>query len=290
MKKTTAKAISPSLGEIGTQLSDRVFEEALQRFGFSGVPDPTYETLAKLYKAWCREIGYDNVQKRIYYGRGQTGPFPVMHPDDFLTSWMTHGTSGSCWPSAEALFGLLKKTGYEVERVSCEMLECNDPMRPNHGTCFVHLDAEIYVIDTGMVAELPLALRKGEETSTPSKAFGIWSKGDGRIWWRPGHSRQAVEVDVLDRNCTYDFFEYRYEKTKEFSLFNNSLYVRRNVDDGILTYGRGSLVTVTPEGEMSAAPVDEKDLPGLLIDRLGLSEEIVSQVPLRDEDGAVFDR
>ena len=273
-----------------SSLTDENYENAIERFGFSSRPEPTLENLRKLYKAWCRNVGYDNILKRVYYARGETGPFPVMDPNDFVSTWLQHGTSGSCWPTAEALFNILLKAGYDVERVSSEMLNCGDPMRPNHGTCFVRIDGDTYVVDTGVVAEEPLQLIDGQETKTSSKAFGIWSKGDGRVWWRPGHSRQEIEIAMIDRNCSAEYFSYRYEKTKEFSLFNHSLYVRKNIDDGIVTYGRGNVIRIDPEGEMTVAPIDQKDLPALLIGEMGLSEEIVAQTPLQDEEGAQFDK
>lgn len=271
------------------QLSDALYEKALERFGFSAKPDPTLETLNALYKGWCRAVGYDNILKRVYYGRGDTGPFPVMDPNDFVETWLKHGTSGSCWPTAEGLFQILLKTGYSVERVSCEMMDCGDPMRPNHGTCFVHLDGQTYFVDTGVVAEEVLPLIEGQETRTQSKAFGIWSKGDGRVWWRPSHAEVDIQIDMIDRMCSQSYFGHRYEKTKEFSLFNHSLYVRKNIDDGILTYGRGNIIRVAPDGSRTVEPIESKDLPDLLINTMGLSEEIVALTPLEDQEGARFD-
>ena len=270
-------------------LTDKNYEKVIERFGFSAKPEPTLDNLNRLYKAWCRGVGYDNILKRVYYAAGDTGPFPVMNPNDFVSTWIKHGTSGSCWPTAEALFNILLKTGYDVERVSCEMLNCGDPMRPNHGTCFVHIDGSVYVVDTGVVSEEVLQLVEGQDTKTSSKAFGIWSKGDGHVWWRPSHSTQNIEIAMIDRDCGYEYFAHRYEKTKEFSLFNHSLYVRKNKDDGIITYGRGNVIRVDPAGEMSVTPIDPEGVPALLIEEMGLSEEIVSKTPIQDEEGAKFD-
>lgn len=54
--------------------------------------------------------------------------------------------------------------------------------------------------------------------------------------------------------CTAPYFAERYAKTKEFSPFNDVLYVRNN-NDRIVTIGRGNKIIVTPDGEMSATPV-----------------------------------
>lgn len=271
-----------------TRLKRDVFEKVMAKFGFRDVPSPSKESLNAVYKAWCQGVGYDNVQKRIFYASGTKGPFPVMDPNDFLTQWMQHGTSGSCWPSAEALFGIITHMGFNVRRVAGQMLDCGDPTKPNHGTQIVTLDGEELFVDTGMVAEEVLSLKKGTATSTASKAFGIWSKGDGKIWWKPGHSRQEIETVIQFDPCTNEYFEERYEATKAFSLFNHTIYIRRNRDNGILTYGRGNVVTVTPEGELSAKPITPEELPKFLIERMGLSEEIVSRIPADSSDAPAF--
>lgn len=278
-----------SVPTVSTILRRNVYERLLERIGFSGDPEPNIETLNRIYKFWCRDVGYDNVLKRIYIDEGHTGPFPVMDPNDFLESWMKHGTSGSCWPSSEALYGVLALAGFVPERVAGQMLECNDPMDPNHGAIIVHLDGKRLYVDPGMAAEVALEIVPGKPNRTASKAFGIWDEGDGHIWWQPGHSRRAIEAVMDMENLSYDFFSHRYEKTKEFSLFNTTLYVRRNRDDGILTFGRGNVLRVDTQGELTAEPMDDKDVPAFLVEKMGLSEEIVARVPLVDEEGAKFE-
>jgi arylamine N-acetyltransferase len=282
-------SLNPTTVSVTTALRQDIYEQVLDRFGFDRKPDPSIETLNAIYKAWCRRIGYDNALKRIYIEEQQTGPFPVMDPNDFLASWMQHGTSGSCWPSAEALFGVLELTGFMPERVAGQMLECNDPMNPNHGALIVHLDGRRFYVDPGIGAEEALELIDGQPSKTDNQAFGIWNDGDGHVWWRPGHSRRAIEIVMDLHRLSYDFFAYRYEKTKEFSLFNTTLYVRRNRDDGILTYGRGNILRVDPQGELTAEPIEPAAVPAFLIEQMGLSEEIVSRIPLKDEEGAKFE-
>jgi len=274
---------------VSTMLRQDVYERLLERIGFEREPDPDLATLNAIYKFWSRDVGYDNVLKRIYIEEGHSGPFPVMDPSDFIENWMKHGTSGSCWPSSEALYGVLALAGYRPERTAGQMLECNDPMDPNHGAIIVHLDGKRMYVDPGVAAEQALELVPGKPNRTPSEAFGIWDEGDGHVWWRPGHSRRAIEVVMDLDKLSYEFFADRYEKTKEFSLFNTTLYVRRNRDDGILTYGRGNILRVDTQGELTAEPIDESEIPAFLIEQMGLSEEIVARVPLKDDEGAQFE-
>jgi N-hydroxyarylamine O-acetyltransferase len=270
-----------------TILKRAAVEQILEKFGFSTMPEPTLESLHAIYKAWSRCVGYDNVQKRLYFANGGTGPFPVADPNDFIAEFLKHGTGGSCWVVAEAYFGILTHVGYDLRRVAGQMLNCDDPMKPNHGTVVVTLNGIEYACDPSMCGEEAIPLIPGEETAASSKAHGLWATGDGNYWWRPGHSRAAIEYVTQFDPCTYDFFVERYEKTKEFSLFNHVLYVRKNRDDGIVTIGRGNRIDIDAEGEMSAREIDPEEITRTLIDEMGMSEEIVSQIP-PDNDGATF--
>lgn len=271
-----------------TDLREPIFEQVLERFGFSERPEPSRETLDQVVQQWSRRIGYDNVLKRIYIGEQQTGAFPSMDPNDFFTAWLRHGVAAGCWPSAEAMYGLLFLIGFRVSRLAGTMPEVPDPMLPAHGGLDVVIDGHTYRADPSLGAEAALELIDGVPTKQESQAHGVWCEGDGIVWWRPGHMRNALSTVMWLRDLSYAFYAYRNEATKAFSIFNHSLYVRKNCDDGVLTYGRGALVTVTPAGELSAAPVAPEDARELLVTRFGLSEEIAARVPIADDEGARF--
>jgi len=274
-------------GNYGTTLRLELVEELLKYFGFSNIPDANLATLNRLYKSWSRYVGYDNVQKRVYFDNGGKGPFPLADPNDFVRAVLDHGTSGSCWVTAEAFFGVLYHVGFDVRRVAGQMLECNDPMKPNHGTVVVTIDNIEYAADPSMCGEEAIPLIEGKPTQAKSLAHGLWSEGNGNYWWRPGHSRVGIEYTTQFDPCTAEYFAYRYEKTKEFSLFNDILYVRRNVEEGIVSIGRGNLITVDNEGNMSAEPIDNAEIKRLLVERMGMSKDIVDRLP-PDNDGETF--
>lgn len=271
-----------------TDLREELFERVLERFGFSARPDPTQATLDRVMMQWSRQVGYDNVQKRIHIAENRTGAFPVQDPNDFFEGFLRHGTSGGCWPSSEALFGLLRLIGFRVERIAGTMPEVPDPLSPAHGAVDVHIDDRLFRADPSLGAEAALELIDGVATAQNSPAHGIWSQGDGSVGWRPGHSRSPLTVVIWLRGLSGAFFAYRNEATKRFSIFNNALYVRKNREDGVWTYGRGKLCKVDPAGSLTAEDVDIADLPALLVDGFGLSPEIVDRLPLHDSVGANF--
>lgn len=271
-----------------TDLRPAIFERVLERLGFSQRPDPTRETLDQIVQRWARQIGYDNVLKRIYIAEQQTGALPSMDPNDFFTAWLKHGVAAGCWPSTEAMYGLLFLLGFRVSRLAGTMPEVPDPLLPAHAGLDVALDDRTFRADPSLGAEAALELIDGVPTRQASAAHGIWCEGDRIVWWRPGHMRTPLSTVFWLRDLSPAFYAYRNEATKAFSIFNHSLYVRKNHADGVLTYGRGALVTVTPAGELSAAPVDPKDARELLVTRFGLSEEIAARVPIADDEGARF--
>lgn len=275
-------------GNFGTSLRRDLAEKVLERFGFSDFPDPDLAALNAMYKGWTRLVGYDNVQKRIYFAEGGRGPFPSVNPNDFVETLLQHGVGGSCWVTAEAFFGVLHQSGFDVRRVAGQMLECNDPMKPNHGSVLITIDGIEYAADPSMCGEEAIALIDGQETHAESPVHGLWSMGDGHYWWKPSHARVDVEYVTQFDGCTADYFAYRYEKTKEFSLFNDILYARRNLDDGgAITIGRGALITNDSENNQSIEPVEFDGIKQILIERMGMSEEIVSRIP-PDGEGASF--
>lgn len=271
-----------------TELREAMVERALEYLSFSSQPEPTIETLNEIAKQWSAKLGYDNICKRIHIEEQRTGAFPVMDPNDFFESAIAHGTGGGCWPSGEAAFGLLQRLGFNAERVAGTMLIVGDPLYPAHGAINVEIDSRTYRMEPSLGAEAALELIEGERTSHENEAFGLWQDGDCNVWWRPGHSRTAIETTIKLHGLSSAFFYYRNEATKQHSIFNNSLYIRRNRNHGSLTYARGKLIEINENGIMTSADVDPKDLTSLLIDSLGLSEQIVSQIP-DDREGVAFD-
>lgn len=295
---STAENQEPKLSNLGpdyydgdpnwTELREDMVERVLEYIGFSNRPDPTIETLNEVLKQWSVHFGYDNVGKRIYLAENQTGAFPLMDPNDYFEWALKHGTGGGCWPSGEAAFGLIRRLGFDVERIAGTMPIVGDPLYPAHGGLDVHFGSRTFRAEPSLGSDSALELIDGTPTKQDHEAFGMWSNGDGNVWWRPGHSRTAIEITMKLKKLSSAFFYYRNEATKQFSIFNSSAYIRRTRNNGSLTYARGKLITIDENGEMSAVAVEPKDLKAVYVNSFGLSEEIADRMP-SDDEGVAFD-
>ncbi|MEM8983963.1 MAG: arylamine N-acetyltransferase [Pseudomonadota bacterium] len=270
-----------------TELRDETLERVLSHIGFSSRPEPTIATLNEIAKQWSRHFGYDNIAKRIYLEEKQTGAFPLMDPNDYFEFALAHGTGGGCWPSGEAAFGLLRRLGFDVERIAGTMLAVGDILFPAHGALNVYFGDRVFRMEPSLGADAALELIDGTATRHDTKAYGLWQNGDRQVWWQPGHTLNPVETTMTLSKLSSAFFYYRNEATKQFSIFNASAYIRRTRNDGSLTYAQGKLIEIDKYGEMTAAPVDPASLKSVLVEQFGLSEEIVDRLPV-DRDGVAF--
>jgi N-hydroxyarylamine O-acetyltransferase len=98
-------------------LSPDLRERVLERLGLTGPPRPDLEGLVFVYGAWCARVPFDNVRKMIALRRG-AARLPGAAAADFFSGWLEHGASGTCWPTSNALFVLLRALGFEARRVA----------------------------------------------------------------------------------------------------------------------------------------------------------------------------
>lgn len=258
-----------------------LLERVLERLGFSEIPEPCSESLQALYASWCRHVPFDNVRKRIHVSRGDAAPLPGATAEDFFEAWLRWGTGGTCWAGAGACRTLLDAVGFPVERGVATMLVAPD-LPPNHGTVRVALDGEWYLLDCSILHGEPLRLREGEPTEIVHAAWGVrceWRGGKAYIWWRPLHKVEGFECRLERFGAQRGDFESFYERTRAWSPFNYEIAARRNVGGEVRGLGFGHSVTLHADGSVTREPANTAERNRRLIEDLGLSEEIVAQLP-----------
>jgi hypothetical protein len=74
-------------------------------------------------------------------------------------------------------------------------------------------------------------------------------------------------------------YQERYEQTRGWSPFNFELYARLNKNDRVIGIAFGKAIVLPSDGSAQSRPISGAERQQLLIEEIGLSEEIVSQLP-----------
>jgi len=264
-----------------TSLPADLLERVLAKLGFTRRPQPTLENLRALYAAWCQRVPFDNVRKLIHLHSGSTSAFPSSTAQDFFDAWLKHGTGGTCWANAGACHALWESLGFAAERGLATMMAAPN-LPPNHGTVRVQFGSEQYLTDCSMLHGEPLRLDETAETRIAHPAWGVrCAQRDGKwhIAWRPLHKVEGIECRLEAFGLTADDYRQRYEQTRGWGPFNFELAARLNKTDRVVGIGFGKAVVLKPDGTVDSRPTSDAERRKILIEQIGLSEEIVSQLP-----------
>ena len=261
-------------------LPANMIEPILAKLGFSQRPEPTPDSLRDLYSRWGRKVPFDNVRKLIHMRSGTAGPLPGSTPEDFFTAWLTHGTGGTCWAGSGALHSLLTALGFHARRGIATMLAAPD-LPPNHGTLMVTFGSQRYLVDTSILHDEPILLDDTDSVVT-HPAWGVRAflrNGQWHINWRPLHKTDGFECRVERFGATADEYNKLYAATRSWSPFNYQVSARVNQTDSVTGLGFGQAVTLHRDGSVTNAPATHQERMRILVEEIGLSGEIVSQLP-----------
>lgn len=270
-----------SATNVNPPLSSGLIERTMGRLGFQKAPEPTHEGLRALYAAWCSSVPFDNVRKLIHVRSGGAGPLPGSTAEDFLEAWLRHGTGGTCWAGNGAFATLLQSLGFDAVRGVCTMMAAPD-IPPNHGTVRVTFDGRHFLTDCTILHGEPLPLDDSGTAKIEHPAWGIrTSVRDGRlhIWWRALHKPDGFECRIESFGADDAEFRRRHDETRGWSPFNFEVNARRNLADRVTGLAFGKALSLESDGSLSERAVDDAERRRVLIEEVGLSEEIVSQLP-----------
>jgi N-hydroxyarylamine O-acetyltransferase len=257
-------------------------DAVVQRLGLVDRPPPDRAGLDALYLAWCRAVPFDNLVKRIHLVSGSEAPFPNGDPEWFLRAFVRDGTGGTCWPSSAGLHALLTVLGFAARRGSGAMYDNLSGPIHTHGTVIVRLDGVDHWVDSSMLTDVPLSLRRRQETRrddpvNPARAEPVddlW-----RIWWTGVVDGADIGCLLLDENASAEHFLARYEASRAASPFNTFLYATRN-SPGTRVAIVGSTRFERTRAGITSAPIDDRDR--VLVEEFGYSEAIVARLPPDD--------
>ena len=277
MSQSIPTASSPMDRKLPPKLRERV----LAKLGFAGTPAPTFENLGAIYAAWCRGVPFDNVRKLIHVRAANPGPLPGRTAEDFLEAWLKHGTGGTCWSGAGAFHALLASLGFDAARGVGTML-VGPELPPNHGSVLVTFGEARYLVDCSILHGEPLRLEEDAETRVEHPAWGVrCAKSDGRLHvsWRPLQRLNGLECRLERFGATHPEFQDLHDQTRGWSPFNYEVTARINRGDRVVGLAFGKAVSLEVNGSSRETAVTHADRVRLLIEEIGLSEEIVDQLP-----------
>ncbi|MDB6072923.1 MAG: hypothetical protein JWO89_563, partial [Verrucomicrobiaceae bacterium] len=244
-------------------------------------PAASWQGLTTAYAAWCQHVPFDNVRKLIHVKSGDTGPLPGGTAEDFFTAWLQHGTGGTCWSGSNALHAFLSALGFPVERGIATMMAA-PVLPPNHGTVMIVNEGKRYLLDASMLHGEPLLLDEHQTTQIDHLAWGLTcGQRDGKlhVHWRPMHKVDGFDCRLEWTGSSGPDHRAFYSRTHEWSPFNYELNVRLNCGDDVEGMAFGKWITLYRDGSVSSDVIALEERNQRLIEEIGLSEEIVAQIP-----------
>lgn len=260
-------------------------EQVLEKLGFGQPPALTEHGLTQLYQAWCRTVPFDNLLRRIQVAKGAHAELPGFIPDHFFVSWLRYGTGGTCWAGHGALYALLNALGFSVQ-FGLTTMRSPRPVSadsPGHGTLFVRLGETMFIVDATMLHDQPLPL---QAWYSPHPVWGTRVHRDEGVWcvnWKPlGRSR--VDCQLLEMDAAGYEYPKRHEQSRGNSRFDGAMLIRLAGRESITGIVKGEKVVRDVAGKEIFTSLTHRQQQALLIERFGIAEEIVVQLPMDERE------
>jgi N-hydroxyarylamine O-acetyltransferase len=264
------------------ELSPDLLERVLSRLGLSATPAPDLNGLKTVYAAWCRSVPFDNIRKLIHVQTQTQGVLPGDSAQDFFEVWLKYKTGGTCWAGNGALHSLLVTLGFAAQRGVATMLVAPS-VPPNHGTVSVELDGVRFLVDASILHSEPLPLEEGKAITIEHPAWGVRCVQQNHSWritFRPMHVPTGLECRIEQLATTREDFHARHEQTRAWSPFNYELHARLIQGDSVVGIAFGQRVEYDRTGAVSQHRLAGDERKRVLIEELGIKEEIVQMLPL----------
>ncbi len=255
-------------------------ERLLERFDMPAYPDESPAGLEALYRAWCRNVPFDNIRKLIAVRNGDTSPLPGDVPADFLNAFLEHGVGGTCWAGNGALATLLVALGFDAVRAVGTMMVAPG-IPPNHGSVAVRFGAETFITDASIMHFKPLRVNAAEVTRIDHPAYGVighWVDGAFMIRWRPWNRPEGLDCRIDSWSVDETRFRGQHEGTRTWSPFNYELTFNLVRNGGRIGVSGGQRVALDAAGVETASPLGDERM-AYLVDVLGVSEALAARLP-----------
>src|SRR5689334_12079249 len=106
--------ISTAYGTSDAVLSQDLLTRVKHALELPEIASADITGLRQVYAAWCEKVPFDNIRKMISLRSGAGIALAGLDAEDFFENWLENGSGGTCWPSSNALFVLLKSLGFDA--------------------------------------------------------------------------------------------------------------------------------------------------------------------------------
>ncbi|MDX1382653.1 MAG: arylamine N-acetyltransferase [Thermoanaerobaculia bacterium] len=251
-------------------------ERVCRRLGLGTEPRHDRAGLDAVYGAWCRHVPFDNVRKLLALaGDAEDEPLPGATAEDFFAHWLADGAGGTCWPSSNGLYTVLRALGFAARRISASM---HDTGVPNHGSVVVSLAEGDYLADSSLLTGSSLPLRRGRDHDhdVEGQRVRVSAASDTWVLEFPLAAGGSMRCRLLEDPVTFGFYRDRYELSRRDSPFNHALYARRGAGRERVAF-QGVARFAGGDGA-EPAELSREELLAALPRDLGLSEEICGRL------------
>ena len=253
---------------------ERILSAVRKELGLRESVPTDLEGLRRVYAAWCSSMTFDNMRKFISLRSGDER-LAGSDAGDYFEHWLENRSGGTCWPSSNALFTLVDSFGFDARRVAGAMFDLPDM---NHGSVKVRIDGTDWLVDSSMLTgePLPLTGHLAINTQGPVRTEVEPRKNGYLIWTDFPPLPEFIPCGLRDDPVELSFYHERYERSREFSPFNERLYFRKVTPDGLVVIlGHTMFRRVGDDLEVRELSADE--LLTTLHDIGGVTERFITE-------------
>lgn len=254
-------------------LSDDLLGRVTERLGIPTNLTADIDGLRTVYRGWCSNIPFDNMRKMVSLRTG--GELAGLDAEDFFENFLANGTGGTCWPSSNALYVLVRDLGFDARRAAGSMFEVPDV---NHGTVKVRFGDEDWMVDSSMLTYEPFPVTSEIYITKGTHPVETEVYDDSHVVWvdfppMPEFIPCRMRLDPVDSN----FYTERYEVfSRTQSPFNDKLYFRKGGADGT-TVVFGHTRFRRNGDDLEVEDFDRDGLRDYLVNTAGVSQKLVDE-------------
>ena len=274
------------------KLTSEILTRILIKLGLAERPECSRVGLNRVYAAYCGLVPRDNIHKRIWLTGKQSTPVTGGDPVEFFENWLAHGTGGTCFATSGGLCALLMALGFDAKRATGCVIREGVEFDRNHASVIARVDGADFLVDPQQASFTALPIIPGQPASAGNSIHATQSvpvPGGFELQSFPGSNRQEpLRIRFYLENCFVDhaFFleKYALSTVRELdrSPFNDTLIVSRRFPGSLVIVGRGNRIEVSADNTVTKTEITIDERDRILVEELGISEEITKAIPPDD--------